>query len=181
METMQLAQLLHGPTLNEQAAAVHVSQVKWWKDIRTGEPINRDRKEVLQLVLSEIGEGTNGLRKNLMDDHLPHRTMIAAELADTKIRLLDMAAGYGMNLPEHVQADKLSASPRAGLFDISRAVVACLESNGYYVAVAIRTVERYADMWGHDLEAAIAEKMAYNLTRKDHTNEARQGEHGKVF
>jgi len=34
-----------------------------------------------------------GDRKGLMDDHLPHRSMIEVELADAIIRILDLA-GY---------------------------------------------------------------------------------------
>lgn len=49
--------------------------------------------EKLCLTHSEISEAMEGDRKNLMDDHLPHRKMIEVELADAIIRILDLA-GY---------------------------------------------------------------------------------------
>lgn len=57
--------------------------------------MNRCIYQTLQLVVTEIAEATEGERKNLMDDHLPHRKMGEVELADALIRLLDMAGRYG--------------------------------------------------------------------------------------
>jgi len=45
---------------------------------------------MIALIHSELSEGLEGLRKNLMDDHLTHRKMIAAEMADVQIRLFDL-------------------------------------------------------------------------------------------
>ena len=39
-----------------------------------------------------------GDRKNLMDDHLPHRKMIEVELADAVIRIGDLAGKLGLDL-----------------------------------------------------------------------------------
>lgn len=47
----------------------------------------------LALCHSELSEALEGMRKNLMDDHLPHRKMVEVELADTIIRILDLC-GY---------------------------------------------------------------------------------------
>jgi NTP pyrophosphatase (non-canonical NTP hydrolase) len=47
----------------------------------------------MALVHSEVSEALEGMRKNLMDDHLPHRKMVEVELADTIIRILDLC-GY---------------------------------------------------------------------------------------
>lgn len=44
------------------------------------------------LMHSELSEALEGMRKNLMDDHLPKRQMIEVELADAIIRILDTAA-----------------------------------------------------------------------------------------
>ena len=38
------------------------------------------------LTISEIAEAMEGERKNLMDDHLPHRKMAEVEIADAYIR-----------------------------------------------------------------------------------------------
>ena len=68
--------------LNELAARVHKANEKWWTDINTGEPIQRDRLELLALAISELSEALEGERKELMDDKLPHRKMAEVELAD---------------------------------------------------------------------------------------------------
>lgn len=52
----------------------------------------------LALVHSEASEALEGVRKNLMDDHLPHRPMGEVEAADVIIRLLDMAGALGWNV-----------------------------------------------------------------------------------
>lgn len=65
----------------------------WYTDIRTGEPLQRNEGEMLCLIHSEISEAMEGIRKNLMDDKLPHRPMAEVELADAIIRILDYA-GY---------------------------------------------------------------------------------------
>ena len=53
---------------------------------------------MLMLVVSEVVEGLEGHRKNLMDDKLPHRPMLEVELADAVIRILDMCGGLGLDL-----------------------------------------------------------------------------------
>lgn len=53
---------------------------------------------MLCLIHSEISEALEGYRKNLMDTHLPQRKMIEVELADAVIRILDTAAGMGLDL-----------------------------------------------------------------------------------
>ena len=78
----------------------------WWTNIETGEsleskkdePPKRNIPEMLMLVVSEVVEGLEGHRKNLMDDKLPHRPMLEVELADAVIRILDMCGGLGLDL-----------------------------------------------------------------------------------
>lgn len=43
------------------------------------------------LMVSEIAEAMEGDRKNMMDDHLPHRKMVPCELSDASIRIFDFA------------------------------------------------------------------------------------------
>jgi hypothetical protein len=52
------------------------------------------------LIHSETSEATEGVRKNLNDDHLPHRSMEVAELADTVIRIMDYAGAYNLPLAQ---------------------------------------------------------------------------------
>lgn len=81
--------------LNALADRVHAANVKagWWTDIKTGESTLRTRNvpEMLMLIVSEISEGLEAVRKNLMDDKLPHRPGLQVELADAVIRILDLA------------------------------------------------------------------------------------------
>lgn len=52
----------------------------------------------LDLQHSELSEATEGYRKDLMDDHLPHRPMIEVELADALIRIFDLAGWLGLDV-----------------------------------------------------------------------------------
>lgn len=84
--------------LNELSKIVHAANAKWWQDLETGEPIKRNKGELLMLIVSEVAEAMEGERKNLMDDKLPHRKMAEVELVDALIRIFDYAAGFGYDL-----------------------------------------------------------------------------------
>jgi hypothetical protein len=114
-------------SLNQLAETIHVLNHKWWRDSE-GNPIERNKGELLCLVHSEISEAMEGERKNLMDDHLPHRKMAEVELADAIIRILDYAAGFK-----------------------------------------------------YDIGGAMFDKLKYNVTRQDHSHEARALQNGKKF
>ena len=78
-------------TLNELARNCHAANQHWWHDPKTGERLNRNKSELLMLIVSEISEAMEGERKDLMDDKLPHRKMAEVELADALIRIFDYA------------------------------------------------------------------------------------------
>lgn len=84
-------------TLNEYAAESHADNARWWHTA-AGDRIERNKGELLMLIVSEIAEGMEGERKGLMDDKLPHRPMIEVELADALIRIFDYAGAYGLDL-----------------------------------------------------------------------------------
>jgi len=84
--------------LNDYSKEVHVANQKWWHDIDSGEPLQRNKGELLMLIVSEVAEAMEGERKNLQDDKLPHRKMAEVELADAIIRIFDYAAGFGYDL-----------------------------------------------------------------------------------
>lgn len=84
--------------LNDYAKLVHKANIFWWYDIGTGEPIVRNKGEQQMLIVSEIAEAMEGVRKGLMDDHLPHRTMEEVEMADALIRILDYCEGHGLDI-----------------------------------------------------------------------------------
>lgn len=90
--------MMKSECINILAKEVHEQNSKWWKDIHTDEPLQRNVGEMLMLVVSEISEAMEGHRKNLMDDKLPHRPMFEVELADAVIRIFDLAYGLGFDL-----------------------------------------------------------------------------------
>ena len=72
----------------------------WWTDLETGESLleTRNHGELFMLMVSEIAEAMEGDRKNMMDDHLPHRRSVEVELADLLIRVHDFAGAYNLDL-----------------------------------------------------------------------------------
>lgn len=58
----------------------------------------REVGTMLALIHSEVSEAMEGFRKDLMDDHLPHRKMAEVELADALIRILDLAGREGFDI-----------------------------------------------------------------------------------
>jgi NTP pyrophosphatase (non-canonical NTP hydrolase) len=84
-------------TLNDYADECHVANAKWWQR-EDGSRIERNKGELLMLIVSEVAEAMEGERKGLMDDKLPHRLMAEVELADALIRIFDYAAAFGYDL-----------------------------------------------------------------------------------
>ncbi len=66
-------------------------EMGWWDN-------PREMGTLLCLVHSELSEAMEGERKGLMDDHLPHRSMLEVELADAMIRIMDIAAMRKLDL-----------------------------------------------------------------------------------
>jgi len=175
--------------LNELAAQVHAANHQWWHDIHTGEPLQRNRGELLMLVITELAEAVEGIRKNLMDDKLPHRRMEEVEMADAVIRLLDFAGGFKQDLHDFPDAmlrpDGVDGNKGEDILGMCRDVISIWENSpddvGMDISVLVLGIRSYCYRHNLDLEGAIAEKMAYNLTRKDHSIEARKADGGKKF
>lgn len=78
----------------------------WWLDTETGEDVRTWPKRFMDLWISaklmlcvtELAEAMEGHRKGRMDDHLPHRSMLEVELADTIIRILDLGGGLYLDI-----------------------------------------------------------------------------------
>jgi NTP pyrophosphatase (non-canonical NTP hydrolase) len=100
---------------------IHAENVAagWWTDPETGEDL-RDPKHLkktlgwkLLLAHSEISEAAEGLRKGLNDDKLPHRSMMEVEIADTIIRLLDIAGANGLDVAGAIQEKRAFNAQRS--------------------------------------------------------------------
>lgn len=198
-------------SFNQLCAEIHALNVRWWTDPRTGERRYRDRGEMLTLVHSELSEAMEGERKKLKDDHLPHRDMAEVELADVLIRMWDYCGGLKYDMDAAIAyhhpllRDKSPAymqtyfqqrfftragnkARQIGYMHAAVSKILELEDAGApsdQVAGAIlwlfALVFDYAAIWGYDLTGAVLDKLAYNRTRKDHTNAARLAAGGKQW
>lgn len=98
---------------NALAMDMHRDNQHWWHDPATGERLNRNKGELLMLIVSEISEAMEGERKDLMDDKLPHRKMAEVELADALIRIFDYAGAFGYDLDGAVREKRAYNAVRA--------------------------------------------------------------------
>lgn len=192
---------------NAEADRVHQLNRRWWTDLDTGEyPIKRNIGTLCMLIISEFAEALEGARKNKMDDHLPHRKAFDVELADARIRMLDMLGQARVenkvndsDLDLNELMNEIKSSRRTN-FDKSEEVgedLIILTSYIVDIFEAFRTqnysrffldcgyaldlIEIIAELYDVDLEGAYNEKLEYNRTRKDHTLEARRADGGKKW
>jgi len=95
--------------LEDWVTACHESSANagWWDapaevaslaDVPFETVLNLVTPTKIALVHSEVSEAMEGFRKNLMDDHLPHRPMAEVELADAFIRICDLAGAHKFDL-----------------------------------------------------------------------------------
>ncbi len=169
----------------------------WWTDPETRESLKGKRPalQLLALVHSEVSEGLEGLRKNLMDDKIPTRPMIEVELADAEIRTYDFMGGFDLEPVmdtgycgrEFHQLNLVSSPAEAlGLLHIviGNASIEMIEGNpeaGNAATMIIVFIHAIGDKFGYDIDGAREEKLAYNLTREDHKIENRVKAGGKVI
>lgn len=157
-----------------------------WTDLHTGQPLNRDLRELLMLIVTELAEAMEGHRKNSKDDKLPHRSMVEVELADAAIRCFDTAGGFSWDL-----ATDFVARPR-GKFSIPAMllhITETLSSVGFDRSDAqaptfsggLARIFWLGEALHLDVPTTIVEKMEFNAGRADHKREARLAPGGKTI
>jgi hypothetical protein len=72
-------------------------QAGWHKEV-SPETIKYLQATQLMLMVSEISEAMEGVRKDLMDEKLPHRLAVEVELADAIIRIADFCGRWNLDL-----------------------------------------------------------------------------------
>jgi len=113
----------HAVTLLVDTCHSASKRAGWWKDKASGldlvQVINNPSTPLEALLAkalvaqklclshSELSEAMEGHRKGLMDDKLPHRSMLEVELADAQIRIADLAGALNLDLGGAV-AEKLA-------------------------------------------------------------------------
>lgn len=174
---------------NKLAKEIHENNVKngWW-------PPHTCIYTKLQLISTEIAEATEGERKDLMDDHLPHRKMGEVELADTLIRTLDFGEymglkaiddpylGYNYSKTTKKTVGHMHLNLNAWLLNLYEAVEespVTLQNKIY--TCFVNTIVHTSDHLGYDIKNAIVEKLAYNQIRLDHKQSSRSEKNGKKF
>jgi len=183
---------------NKLAAEIHQDNVNagWWTRMYPQHPTDfrvnpRNIGELLCLVHSEISEGFEGLKLQLRDDHLIHRSMFEVELADAAIRIYDILGYYA----EPVDIRRLSsvfasASEYQLLLEIHLRLSHAMEgfrknktAEGLLnLSTALAFIWHLAgNVRGYDLAKIIDEKREYNRNRADHKLENRAKEGGKAF
>lgn len=158
--------------LNGYAQTCHAANAKWWQNIDSGEPIKRNKGELLMLIVSEIAEAMEGERKS-KDEPCAH-----CANPQTQYRGIDLNDGpiwfcrkcsrehIGPLLSELCLMDDKLPHRRMAEVELADALIRIFD---------------YAGAFGYDLQSAFEEKMEYNKNREDHKHEARRIAGGKQF
>ena len=170
---------------NELATDVHNNEnKKWWYNEDGSNIVNKDTR-LLTLVISELIEAFEGIRKNLNDDKLTHRVMAEVELADAIIRLLDRMEGVGLDKfrNDYTQSISSSGNKEETFIDELNHIIGmlCHPSYKYDTEMLVYNILDLSYYMGYDVLEAIREKREFNKIREDHSYEARKTHNGKRF
>lgn len=184
--------LFKGWDILAESLRMHINNARWWHDLETGEPLARDPGEISMLMISELAEAMEGIRKNLQDDKLPQYKMEHVEIVDALIRALDARRGYKIEAPfDPYLYFLLSETPSnrlrilcgfaSGFADSIYS--ADLRGAQFHIDAFIYNLFVYAEWRGFlpFLREIYEAKVAFNLTRFDHSKEGRLAEGGKAF
>lgn len=172
--------------LNELSKKIHSDNVAMgWYEGAVSVPTK------LQLISTEIAEATEGERKNLMDDHLPHRRMGEVELADALIRVLDLGGYLGLEYEcfnsgmPHLEKECVIGEQLLGLnillVDLCKAYFVGSPKLGLFYSVLVAGILQVGQNKKYNIALAMSEKLDYNKKRADHKLENRAKKNGKSF
>lgn len=179
--------------ISEMIEKCHNASVQggWYTNLETGEPLDRNIGEMMVLIHSEISESFDAFSKDTMnltmDDKLTHRLGIEVELADTAIRIFDLAGYKQLNLCspsvesdqhfdpyfEYLVLHSFISSAYEGYRKSNRQKFEQGLTNAIYQIIYISNNLKL------DLESAILEKLEFNSKREDHKLENRKKPGGK--
>lgn len=188
-------------TFDALAAEIHADNVNagWWTDLHTGQSIleTRNMGELLMLCVSEVSEAWEGFAGDLHDDKLATRLMFEVELADTAIRLFDIAgarkvplyATATVLLDDRERISEVGRSASFELLQIVNALSSAMEGDRKSdrerfmkgVTAALLRVYEVAHDRDFDVVTAISQKRAFNRSRADHQIQNRLAAGGKRY
>lgn len=176
--------ILNGPELVQMIHHEWAVPCGWWTDLETGQPKDRDIDELVTLVVTELAEAAEGIRKDLKDDKLPQYPMESVEIADAIIRMYDLAGGMGIEV--HECADNHSFDKTRTKLANLKELIEIVTSNNQYTNGGVwfhtcisKMLSYCADYDIDNIEQIIYDKMEFNRHRADHKLENRKKEGGK--
>ena len=159
-------------------------ELGWWDEPR---PFST----FVCLFHSELSEAMEGDRKCLMDDHLPDYPMVAVEVADFVIRVLDyLGSEVDIDIQQMVTIERPSYDTCDFIAEMHQFVSAAhyfsfvdggLDQIEENLSTAVMVANAMAKKYKWDLLTIILEKVEYNKHRADHKRENRAKQGGKKY
>lgn len=162
----------------------------WWSH-PDGSDKERNRAEMMMLMVSELAEMHRGVRSMAQDEHLPTRSSALVEAADFLIRVGDFVHGFGGDLGDEAAAVEIGHE--LGVVGAMCAVADAMEADrkgrvhevNTHLARGVLIVAFFAAGFlgapASTLIEVCREKLDYNQRRADHKMENRVKEGGKAY